>query len=156
MLKLATCPPFFLPFGSHCTVTTINHKLMINLKVRLSYKNAQGPHHLPSYLSNQDCAISVHNSSVPKREAAMLENKRIFPIHFREHSLSWNPDFYVLNGVCREALVRKRLNLLCSLQVLLLSVSFVHQNRQSCAGMGKLVADNGTNQFLVKFYPIFM
>ena len=35
-------------------------------------------------------------------------------------------------------------------------INFVHQNMQICAGMGTLLPDNGTNQLLVKFYPIFM
>ena len=35
-------------------------------------------------------------------------------------------------------------------------IYFVHQNEPICAGMGSFVPDNGTNQLLVKFYPILM
>ena len=35
-------------------------------------------------------------------------------------------------------------------------INFVHQNGPIFAGMGTIVLNNGTNQFLVKFYPILM
>ena len=35
-------------------------------------------------------------------------------------------------------------------------INFVHFNGPICAGMGSFVPDNGTNQFLVEFYPILM
>ena len=35
-------------------------------------------------------------------------------------------------------------------------VNFVHQNGEICARKGILVPDNGTDQLLVKFYPIYL
>ena len=35
-------------------------------------------------------------------------------------------------------------------------INFVHQNGPICAKMGTFVTDNGTNQFMVKFYSILM
>ena len=35
-------------------------------------------------------------------------------------------------------------------------VKFVHNNGEICARKGILVPDNGTDQLLVKFYPIYL
>ena len=43
-----------------------------------------------------------------------------------------------------------------TLNLIQVFINVVHQNEPICAGMGPLVPDNGTNQFLVKFYPILM